>query len=261
MFSWRARRQIIILFIAALPIAAAAFLAISKVLPEPSCTDNRKNQGELGVDCGGPCAPCELKNPKPISLFWTRVVPVRAGSYDAAAQIQNLNETLSSANMEYEFILFDGLTPIATRRGKTFLLAQERIHVIEANIVTAREPNRVEFKITKTDWQFRQETKPNFIVERRDWRVEEDNGRKKSVLEASVANRSPFSFKKAEVQAIILGKDGNLLGVSRTILENFLSGKSETVKFIWPEELRGEITSIEVEPRVNIFDSSAVLLP
>ncbi len=26
--------------------------------PVPNCYDNIQNQGELGVDCGGPCAPC-----------------------------------------------------------------------------------------------------------------------------------------------------------------------------------------------------------
>jgi len=26
--------------------------------PEPSCTDGIQNQGETGVDCGGPCPPC-----------------------------------------------------------------------------------------------------------------------------------------------------------------------------------------------------------
>ncbi|MFC2162148.1 hypothetical protein ACFLRF_00570 [Candidatus Altiarchaeota archaeon] len=27
--------------------------------PDPSCVDGRLNQGELGVDCGGPCRPCK----------------------------------------------------------------------------------------------------------------------------------------------------------------------------------------------------------
>jgi hypothetical protein len=26
--------------------------------PFPDCNDNIQNQGELGIDCGGPCAPC-----------------------------------------------------------------------------------------------------------------------------------------------------------------------------------------------------------
>lgn len=30
-------------------------------LPRPSCEDNIQNQGENGVDCGGPCSPCKAK--------------------------------------------------------------------------------------------------------------------------------------------------------------------------------------------------------
>ncbi|MBW2987936.1 hypothetical protein KY318_00355, partial [Candidatus Woesearchaeota archaeon] len=32
--------------------------------PCPSCFDGIQNQGEEGVDCGGPCPPCEVKIPK-----------------------------------------------------------------------------------------------------------------------------------------------------------------------------------------------------
>lgn len=34
----------------------------------PSCFDARKNGGEVGVDCGGPCAPCEQKYALPIEV-------------------------------------------------------------------------------------------------------------------------------------------------------------------------------------------------
>src|SRR3989338_4310772 len=110
--SWRVRRQLIILLIFATPLAVVTFWAFSKFLPEASCTDNRKNQEELGVDCGGPCGPCELKDPKPVALYWTRVVPVRENSYDIAVEIENVNEVLSSADVEYEFTLRDNLGPI-----------------------------------------------------------------------------------------------------------------------------------------------------
>ena len=253
MLSWRLRRQLIVLLIAALPFAALGFWIFSKVVPEPSCFDNRKNQSEPEVDCGGPCAPCELKSPKPVTLFWARVVPVRENSYDAVAQIQNPNEVLSAAQVQYEFIIFDGFAPVATRRGTTFIFAQERTYVVESNIRTVREPTRVEFKITNVAWQFRQEQKPNLLVERRDYRVEQDQGRKQSVVEARILNRTVFDFKEVEVRAVILDKEENLLGSNRTVIEEMKAGSSHTVKFLWPEELRGNISSVVVEPRVNIF--------
>lgn len=258
MLSWRTRRQLIAFLIFTVPLAVFSFWLVAQFLPESSCFDNHKNQGEVGVDCGGPCAPCELKNPKPVTLFWARVVPVREDSYDAVAQIQNPNEVLSSAQVQYEFTIFDDFAPVATRRGTTFLFAQERTYVVESNIKTVREPTRVEFKITNIVWQFRQEQKPNLVVERRDYRVERNQGRKQSVVEARILNRTVFDFKEMEIRVVILDKEENLLGSSRTVIEEMKAGSSRTVKFLWPEELRGNIGSVIVEPRVNIFDANAV---
>lgn len=253
MLSWRTRRQLIAFLIVTVPLAVFGFWFVAKSLPESSCFDNRKNQGELETDCGGPCAPCELKNPKPVTLFWARVVPVRENSYDAVALIQNPNLVLSSAEVQYEFTIFDGFTPVATRRGTTFLFAQERTYVVESNIRTAREPTQVEFKITNIAWQFRQEQKPNLVVERRDYRVEQAEERKQSMVEAKILNRTVFDFKEVEVRAVILDEQENLLGSNRTIIEEMQAGSSRMVKFIWPEEIKGHIGSVVVEPRVNIF--------
>ena len=45
---------------------------LNYVCAEPTCTDGFKNQGEEGVDCGGPCPPCErptLERPGTIARF------------------------------------------------------------------------------------------------------------------------------------------------------------------------------------------------
>ena len=202
MLSWRARRQLIVLAILTIPIALIFVFFAFKILPESSCFDNRKNQRELGVDCGGPCAPCELKNPKPISLFWARLVSVRenqstqrpecsaehsnlfecSGSYDLVALIQNPNEVLFSQKVDYTFTFFDKFAPFAEKSGSTFILPQERVHIVEPNIHATREPSHVELKITGVDWKYSKVERPNFAVESRKYLVEEENGVKRSVV-------------------------------------------------------------------------------
>jgi hypothetical protein len=259
--SWRARRQLIALLIIAIPLAGIGFWIVSRALPASSCVDNRQNQGELGVDCGGPCAPCELKNPKPITLFWARLVPVRTNSYDLVALVQNSNEVLSSPKVEYEFSLFDGLTPVITKKGSTFIFAQERIHVVEPNVETTRELTHVEFKITMVDWEFRQESKPSLVVEKRDYRVEEENGQKRSVLRTAVLNRSDLDLKEVVIQAVMFDQDGNALGSNHTLIDGFRAGSRREVTMPWSEVLKGEVKSIVIEARVNIFDPNIILRP
>lgn len=261
MFSWRAKRQLIILSIPALLILGLGFLFFRQLLPTSTCFDNKKNQSEFAVDCGGPCGPCELKNPKSLETFWARAVLVRPQTYDVAAEIRNPNEVLSSAKIEYEFILFDNFGLVARKVGETFILPQERTHIIEANLNTTREPSRVEFKVLDIDWQFKKQEPSNLIVERRDYRIVDSDGKKQSLVEASILNRSPFNFSEVLVNFVVLDKQGNLLGANKILVENLLAGSHQVVKSIWPQKLNGEATTISVEPRVNFFDPTIIIKP
>lgn len=261
MFSWRAKRQLIIVSIPALLILSLGFLFFQRFLPEPTCFDNKKNQGELGIDCGGLCGPCELKNPKSIEVFWARAVLARPQNYDVASEIRNPNEVLYSSSMEYEFTLFDDFGLVARKVGRAFILPQERTHVIEANLNTTREPSRVEFKILNMDWQFKKLEQPNLVVERRDYKIIDADGKKQSLVEASILNKTPFNFREVVVNFAVLEKDGNLLGANKVLLENLLAGSRQVIKSIWPQELKGRAVTIIVEPRVNFFDPTIIIKP
>ena len=43
-------------------VAAASPFVYPMIFPAPTCTDGIQNQNETEVDCGGPCADCELKD-------------------------------------------------------------------------------------------------------------------------------------------------------------------------------------------------------
>ena len=261
MLSWRLKRQLVVILVFLSPlIIVGGFLGV-KFFPESSCFDSKKNQGEIGVDCGGPCAPCELKNPRAVQIFWVRTVPVRENVYDVAALIQNPNAVLSADNVSYEFVLFDEFGPVARVLGKTFLLAQERTHVIEVNINTVRAPNRVEFRINEVNWGLREDPRANIIVERRAYKVAREFGIERSVVEADLLNRSSLEFREVMVNVLLFDGVGNVVGVTKALVENLLSGTTKSIKTSWPGVIQGEVSTIEVEPRVNIFDPSIILQP
>lgn len=213
------------------------------------------------MDCGGPCAPCELQNPSPVTVFWARAVKVRENIYDVAAHVQNPNEVLSSDNLEYEFALFDDLGEIARRIGRTFIYPQESAYVVEAGLKTLRIPTRVEFKINKVDWRFLPVEKPSLVVEKRNYGVSRENQREQSVVDADIFNRSSFGYREIEISFLVLDKNGNILGVNQTVVNNLLAGARQSVRSTWPAELKGEIGAVEVNPRVNVFKPSAMLKP
>ena len=255
MLTWRTERQ-------ATALALIVFILLSITgwiaywtYPASTCFDNRKNQQETEIYCGGSCVPCELKNPKPINLLWARIVPVRPDVYDVAAEIKNPNEVLGASTVDYEFTLFDNFGVIARKVGQTFLFPQERIHVIETGLRTTRKPIRVEFRVLKEHWLLVQGEKiPHIVVERRDYRVVRDGERKKGVVEASILNKTSFDYHEVLVNFVVRDAKDNALAVNRVLLENLNANSRKTVTSIWPEELKGEVTKVDVEPRVNTFE-------
>lgn len=261
MFSWRARRQLVIFLIVIAPLVVAGFITIKNLIPEATCFDRKQNQNERGIDCGGLCTSCAFKYPKPITVFWTRVVPVRESSYDVAAEIENPNESLSSINVAYEFTLYDEFGSVVTKTGTTFIYPQERILVVESNIKSIRTANRVEFRITHVDWQERQDTQPSIIAERREYYVKEEHGKKQSMVDITLFNKSPYDFARLEMHVAVLDKEGNLLGVNKILVERLLSQSRQVVTSLWPGEFAGEVSVVNVQARVNIFDSRSILKP
>lgn len=241
--------------------AGVAFRIATKFLPSPTCFDNRKNQMELGVDCGGPCEPCELRNPKSISVFWAHLGRAAPQAFDAVALVENPNEALSSASLRYQFLFFDDQGQIGQKEGSAFIFPQERVYIVEPHVVLSREPVRVEFRITGVDWQVEQSIPLTLIVQDRQYRVRETPAGRKSAVEATVANASAFDFRRMETAVLVLDREGNVMGANRVVNENIRAGGATEVMALWPTELSGEFASVEIQPRVNIFLPDAVVKP
>lgn len=257
--TWRGQKQLLILS-AVLGPALILFVIFGYIaLPNPSCADQKQNQGETGTDCGGPCVPCELKNPKSIQVVWVRALPLGNNSYDLAASIRNPNEVLSSRRLEYEFVLSDRFGVVLQKSGRSFIFPQDSAYIIEANIKTDRIPVKVKFNITDPGWELKAVERPNIAVGKKDYRVETIGDKISSVIVSDLTNRTPYNLRETEVRAVIFDRNQNVLGVSKIILDNFRTGTQREVKFIWPHELKGEIGTIEVEPRANTLDPSIAL--
>ncbi len=261
MFSWRAKRQLAVLAIMSAVIGFFIFRLVSHLGPGPTCFDGVQNQGEVGADCGGPCEACELRNPKPLSIFWARAARASPGVLDGAALIENPNETLSSAAVNYQFTFFDEIGEIARRAGTTFVYPQERFYAVEPAIATVRVPTRIEFKITGVTWQIARFRAPVFIVERREYSVRKSDTGNQGVVEALVTNTASVGFRAMETSVVVFDLDGNLIGVNRVLNENVEAGSSVSVVSIWPTQLPGKSFAIDVRPRINLFASDAVLKP
>lgn len=105
--SWAARRRFIILFIiGAVAVAFVAILGIATLTEAPSCRDTTQNQGEVGIDCGGPCPYlCPEQAHAPTVLF-TKAIPNGVGRTDVIASVENVNAGAAAKNVPYKITLY-----------------------------------------------------------------------------------------------------------------------------------------------------------
>jgi len=262
MFSWRSQRRIGAILVVFIFFGIFGAVSYWRFKALPTCSDNIKNQDELAVDCGGQCGPCELKNPKDVSVIWARAVPVASAVYDVVAFVKNTNEILASPSFEYRFTLSDEKGAVAERVGKTYLYPQERTYIVEANIPVVRMPTRVEFSITRSEWQIYRESPPNITVHGKEYKLEQETAStSRSVVEAELFNDSSFDFRTVDVNFLLFDKDENLVGVNKTIIERFLTRTDREARTVWPEVIEGGVVSVIVEPRVNAFSPTWLLRP
>ena len=135
LFSWRTKKQLSYLFAAISLFGIIVGFFLWRYYSGGTCFDNKQNQKETGVDCGGPCDPCPLNLKEPLVL-WQRFFPVDgANVYDAAAMIENLNYDWGSGEIRYSFKFYDkDNILIIEREGKSFLNPKERAIIFESVI-------------------------------------------------------------------------------------------------------------------------------
>lgn len=250
---FRTRRQLVVLLAVGLAAAGIAAAALRLSAPAPSCADNRKNQGEEAADCGGPCPPCALKHPRALEVFWVRFVKVRENTYDVAAEVRNPNPKLGAPAFAYEFKLYDTAGAlVAARAGQAFLYPGETAHLAEIGLTSGRQIQRAALAVGEADWRFMEGRAPDVAAGSREYATVEEEGTTRGRARAIVANRTLEDLPEVEVSAVILDRDGNLLGVHRTLLQALPAGAARPVEFVWPAAFPRSAAAILIEPRTPL---------
>jgi len=250
MASWAAKRRFlyISLALAALLILAAVpvFFLVYKV---PTCSDGRQNQGEFGVDCGGPCERlCRLQALQPLVL-WSRSFRVGEGVYNALAVIENPNLDRAASGVPYLFRFYDeeGIL-IAERAGETDIAPAGLLPVFEgAVVVNQRRVVRTTFEFTEDPlWRVSPVARPSIV---RAVSTKLASASSSPRLTAVIRNTSLEAIPPFDIVVVLSGADGNAVAVSRTLVDGLPAEGDATVVFSWREPLP-PIAKIDLMPRL-----------
>jgi len=105
-----------------------------------SCFDNKQNQSEEGIDCGGPCVSCGIKYPKNLNASWVKTLLAGENKTIVVSGIENPNVEVGS-EFSYTVNIFskakdalsvskDG-TILKTLNSNSFIYAGEKKYLVD----------------------------------------------------------------------------------------------------------------------------------
>ncbi len=250
MISWSSRRKfvyvggglIVIIFALALP----TFFVVYKA---PSCGDGILNQGETGIDCGGPCVIlCQAEALDP-TIHWQRSFKVKDGVYNAVAYIENPNLNSGAFNASYLFKLYDkDNLLIYERRGQTFMPPGKFFAIFESNILTGdRKPARTFFEfLSPLVWRRGIFPEAPIIFSEKNISVSGAPSRVTATLE----NRNLYPIYNIEVVVVVYDLMNNAIASSRTVVDSVDKTSSEKLVFTWPESFAADGSRVDLLYRI-----------
>lgn len=260
---WSKKRKVLYsLVFAGVVVLLAAYPTYLITHQTPTCSDQKQNGTETGVDCGGPCAlQCfaEMKAPR---VIWAKAFYLGGPYYDLGAYIENPNARAGVKSARYSFRVFDNEGKvIVEKRGATEIAPGTGFVLFEPNVVISGNPDRAEVMFEQSDLSLwvKALIAPSIIVTKNKNLRNTDT---KPRFDATLANTDLVnSVANLTVSAIIYDARRNPIAVSRTFVDGIPKGGEQDVVFTWPrrftegssEESAQEnfITEIVVTPRAS----------
>lgn len=252
--SWNSQRQLIYGSAVLLFLILVIGIPVYNVFfnKAPSCFDNKLNQNETGVDCGGMCErACVLDVVSLPVTVWSRAFLVTEGMYNLVAYVQNPNVEYVAEPTRYIFRVYDkDNVLIGVREGTADVPPTKTFPIFEQGFDTGyREPVSTFFSfIRSVPWKKYQGSLPELEIA--DERITEASTGVR--IDAVLINKTINQYMQIEVVAIVYDAEGNAMASSRTFVEKLEGSASAPLVFTWPKEFPSEVSKIEIIPKLPI---------
>jgi hypothetical protein len=253
MNSWSTNRKRLILFLVIIVlgvlIGGPVYFFFHK---EPTCFDQKQNADETGVDCGGSCTlVCTTETLPLIMKGDPRVIRVATSTYEVIAHIQNPNVSAQVLLAPYTFNLYgaNSAVPLKTIQGKTFIPKNTSFVLFEGPFQFSGEmPTRATFTFDDGAlvWEKNLNNVPELRIEDSTLLTPNTEPR----LEAIVTNPTLSAVSNIEFVALVSDESGNIIGSSKTFVDNLNPNESAPLVFVWPASFVGKPNTFEVVPRI-----------
>lgn len=212
----------------------------------PTCFDNRKNGAETGIDCGGGCISCDIKNLSSIQASSDKIIKFDlSDGFGIVAEIYNPNSAWAVKSFDAQLNLKDSLGNIVNSYSykNLFIYAGELKYIVEPYIKENKDKIvSGEVIISNPVWVSIDEQKKPDIVDQ-----EVKTAKDSSIyVSGKIVNREGSSFQNINVIAILFNKSGEIITASKTLIDSVdkFSSREFKVNFSKDFELYEPITGI-----------------
>ena len=241
MASWATQRRLTYVSLGALvavvALAVPAFLLWYK---PPTCSDGVQNQGERGIDCGGPCRElCQSDFVQP-NVDWAGSEQVSHGIYNLAALVENPNINGASFDAQYTFHVYDNAGQLIVQKDGTMIIPANRNTLAFVSGVSTGEriPYKVTFDFTAApEWKKSHDTLSSILLINNDYSEDAQS----SSLQSTFVNNALTPYTNVTVYAVLSDAQGNEVGFSKTFIDRLNPGVKVTAPFTWPFSHNGAV--------------------
>lgn len=234
---WSKKRRILfVLAFAGVVVILVAYPIYLLTHKTPTCSDQKQNGAETGVDCGGGCALrcfAEMKAPQ---VKWAKAFYLGGPYYDLGAFVENPNAQAGVKSARYAFRVFDNEGKVLVeKKGTVEIVPGAGFVLFEPNVVIVGNPDRVEVVFEQGDlsrWVKARIASSIIVTKNKNLKNTDTKPRFDATLEnTDLVN----SVANLTVSAIIYDARRNPIAVSRSFVDSIQKGGEADVVFTWPK--------------------------
>jgi hypothetical protein len=252
--SWAARRRLIILIIVGAVVAAfIAVVLIATFYKTPTCSDGIQNQGEQGIDCGGPCPYLCTAQEQPPTILFTKVLQNAGGRTDVVAMVENKNINAAAKNVPYQITLYGAdETFIQEVDGTLDLPPGATIPVYVPGILSGNQKAASAFLVIDASSPKWFSFVPNERIVPTISNITRSGITSEPRIDATLTNPSAAIMTNVQTIVLVYDANKNIIATSQTIVP-VIEGQGQAVAtFTWNNAFPGTPALIEVVPIIPL---------
>ena len=225
-----------------------AWIYFSFLKPAPSCFDNIQNQGEEGIDCGGPCAKiCTPADLQPLAVIGNVTTFATSPNHITfLARVINANPDFAARSFDYRFDLYDAAgAAIQSLSGQSFIYAGEVKYLVLPNEEVTSSVSSVALTVENPVWAKSAGlgTAPQFVFRN----IKPGTASSSTIsVSGTMTNEDASAFDKVTVIAIFKDTAGVPVGASQTELDNVAANGTYSSSVAYPADKKINLTATEI---------------